>query len=227
MPYYSGKRFFDDINYCTSVLKKTFIALNNPAERYSTWFDLYSPMLLKQNMVAAAALGCGGFGFWPNDMLPGSYFQAVSEAFSDIAFAENFYLKGKRRDNTLKIEPADLSVYRQSNCAVTIPYGASEIKHTIHEHNGEKLITVFNYSPLDSILKITLDAPCSVSTVEGKFFTSNGKIVLKDSFLCEIPARGYGQFKLSPAPAAGSGTLPQETIRKKLDAKLQARGDIG
>lgn len=224
MAYYSGKRFFDDIAFCTSVLKKPFIALNNPAERYSNWFDLYSPMQLKQNMIAAAALGCGGFGFWPNDMLPGSYFYAISQAFSEIAFAEPFYKMGKRCDDSLKIEPQDLYTFTQNGVSVTLPYSRSEIKHTVHEYNGKKLLTVLNYSPLESFLQVSLDQPSTVTTPEGKQLSRNGKTVLENSFLCRIPAMGCGIYRIGKNGKAVAAE-DQKELQQALNEKLRKRGE--
>lgn len=225
MAYYSGKRFFEDISYCRSVLKKPFIALNNPAERYSTWFDLYSPMQLKQNLIASAALGCSSFGFWPNDMLPGSYFQAISQAFSEIAFAEKFYRDGKRCDDSMKIEPLDLYSFEKNKIAVSLPYGISEIKHTIHELDGEKLVTILNYSPMESFLKVHLSSPAAVTMPNGKILSRDGNAKLKDHFLCRIPPMGCGIYRIS-ANAGGKEQEKEEKIRDALKAKLAKRGKL-
>ena len=219
MAYHAGTAFFDQVNFCTSILKKPFIALNNPAERYSNWFDRYTPRLLKQNIIASAALKCGGFGFWPNDMLTGAYFHAVSEAFADVARCEKFYREGKRDDKALKVAPAVREIFQVGGNPVAPPREYGTLKQTVHELDGEKLLTILNYSPHPVVVKVTLPEPCGVSDLEGRALVRNGERTLKGAFLAEIPADGYAIYKLGKV--SDGDAVPQEPLEAKVARQVK------
>ena len=214
MTYHAGTAFFDQVKFCTSILKKPFIALNNPAERYSNWFDRYTPRLLKQNIIASAALKCGGFGFWPNDMLTGAYFHAVSEAFADVARAEKFYREGKRADKAVKVAPAVCEVFTVGKDTVAPPTEMRDLKWLVHELDGERLLTILNYSPHAVVVKVTLPEPCGVTDLDGRALSCNGERTLKDAFLAEIPADGYAIYKLGKV--VDGDAVPQEPLEAKV-----------
>ena len=214
MAYHVGTAFFDQVNFCTSILGKPFIALNNPAERYSDWFDRYTPMLLKQNIIASAALKCGGFGFWPNDMLTGAYFHAVSEAFADVARCEKFYRFGRRDDKAVKVAPAVREIFRVGRDPVAPPTVTRTLKHVVHELDGERLLTILNYSPHAVIVKVTLPESCGVTDLAGRALTRNGERMLTGSFLAEIPADGCAIYKLGKV--SDGEALPQEPLEAKV-----------
>lgn len=223
MSYHSGLTFFSMVDFCTSILKKPFIALNNPAERYSNWFDRYTPRKIKQNIVAAAALRCGGFGFWPNDMLTGSYFVAVSGAFADVARAEKFYRDGKRISaGQYKVAPAARPAVEVDGQSVFPATMIRDIRCVVHELDGERLLTILNYSPHPGIVEVELPEPRAVSRLGEGTLSRGGEKVLSGSFLAELPADGYALYRLAPAPAEDEKELPQEPLEVRVREQRRA-----
>ena len=226
MSYNAGLSFFRQVDFCTSILKKPFIALNNPAERYSNWFDRYTPRKIKQNIVASAALRCGGFGFWPNDMLTGSYFIAVSEAFADVARVEKFYRDGKRISaKEYRVAPAVRPSVEVDGRSVFPATMIRDIRCIVHELDGERLLTILNYSPHPCIVKVELPEPRAVSKPGAGTLGRGGKKVLSGSFLADLSSDGYALYRLAPAPAEDAKELPQEPLEARVREQQRALGD--
>ena len=107
MPYYAGARFFDDVAFNISSVKKPFYPLIDPAEKLESFYAQYTPEKVLQNILAVAAVGGIGIGFWPDDAFVSDYFKAISDGFGMIAENEDFYFKGKRVEKEFTFQPVN------------------------------------------------------------------------------------------------------------------------
>ena len=144
MPYYTGTRFFDDIDYNVKNLKKPNFPIHYPSYTQPA-FD-YTPERLLQNLVGSAAAGCIGAGLGEGDILSGSYHQVLARAFSMISRAEKYYFHGKRCDEEIKIAPKNaISRKLASGQTITSPDFSQVIRYIAHKLDGKYLVTVLNF----------------------------------------------------------------------------------
>ncbi len=202
MPYYCGKAFFDDVRFNVENLKKPFFPLIDPSERLAYFFDKYTASGVTQNIVAAAALGSVGIGFWPDEALPGEYFNAIASGFATVSEFEQFYRKGERADSSVRVIPRNACVYHVEGDdgkprTITLPDFARDLRFTVHRLNGEALLTCFNYNGKSSV----------IAEVSGSVFPRN--------FLLEIPPSGV--------VAATLRNLPDQNALKEKLARCTAR----
>jgi hypothetical protein len=182
MPYYTGKRFFDDVQFNIKSLKKPFFPLIDPAETLYSFYSQYTPDKVRQNILAIAALGGIGIGFWPNDAFTADYFQAISNGFSMIAENEDFYFDGKRCEDEFSFIPVNAVVKKLGTVdgnarSLYFPDFPRVLRKTVHRLNGDYLFTVFNYHEyLPMLLKIQGNSHC---------------------FFAEIPPNGVKVFRAS------------------------------
>ena len=197
MPYYTGTRFFDDIEYNVKNLKKPNCPIHYPSYTQPA-FD-YTPARLVQNLVGSAAAGCVGAGLGEGDILSGSYHLALAKAFSMISRAEKYYFHGQRCDGEIKITPKNaISRKLASGQTITSPDFSQVIRYTAHKLNGKYLITLLNYHQ---------DLPL-IAEVSGKDFKP---------VLVKVAPEGCEQV--------GTGLIsPQEPLRQEI-AAYSAGGD--
>ena len=161
MPYYTGVKFFDDVRFNLENLKKDVFIWIDPAERLLSFFQQYTPEKVRQNILAAAALGAKGFGFWPNEAFGGEYFQVIASAFEEIAEYEDFYRKGKRADGKFRFTPLNAASHEITGedgrkISMTFPDFSRVIRTTVHRHQGKYLFTILNCHPKEAaILEIS------------------------------------------------------------------------
>lgn len=182
MPYYSGTRFFDDVEYNIANLKKPFFPMIDPAENLISFYQQYNPAKVKQNILAAAALGAQGLGFWPNDALSANYLKAISEAYAMVSKAEEFYFSGKRCDNDFIFEPVNSMVKEVENTngrkvKLYFPDFPRFLRKTVHQLGSDYLFTCFNYH----------DTQAMLLSIRGR----------GGNRLIEIPPQGVVQYRLS------------------------------
>ncbi|MBR7121435.1 MAG: hypothetical protein IKC94_04255, partial [Lentisphaeria bacterium] len=182
MPYYSGPRFFDDVAFNIDQLEKPFFPLIDPAENIASFYHQYNPAKVRQNILAAAALGAKGIGFWPNDALSADYFRAISEAYSMVSAAEEFYFAGKRCDEEFTFEPANAMIKEVENeqgqkVKLYFPDFPRFLRTTVHQLGTDYLFTCFNYHDSQAVLL----------RIKG-----HGEMRL-----IEIPPQGVTQYRLS------------------------------
>ena len=88
MPYYQGVRWYDDLAFNRKSLKTPNYPLIDPSENMEMFYSRYTPEGVVMNMVAAAAQGARGIGFWPGDNFDGKYLHAIAEGSGMIADGE-------------------------------------------------------------------------------------------------------------------------------------------
>ncbi len=198
MPYYAGVQYFDDVKVNVDSLRKPFLPMINPGEPSRVYFRRYSVPKIIQNIVATAALGAAGIGFWPGDYFPAEYFQAVATSFSSISRFEGFYRQGSKNDAAWQICPVNVlrkDTVNQDGEKITLefPNFHPVLRHTIHNWQDEDLFTLFNYDTSQSIIVEILGE--------------------NQRLLAEIPPEGVLTFLRSAPPE-------QKILQQKLDAFL-------
>ena len=153
MPYYTGIRYFDDLAYCIGKLRKPYLPLIDPAERMLSFYRQYSGPKIEQNIVATAALGGIGIGFWPDDVMPGEYYHAIAGGFEKVSKAEPYYFEGKRCDKGIAVKPKN-AVSRElpNGKQITYPDFSQSLRFTAHKLNGKYLVTLFNYDETKELI---------------------------------------------------------------------------
>lgn len=227
MPYYSGTRYFDDIRHNTAALRKPVIPLNDPAEMSKRFFDQYTPDKVCQNIAASAALGCRGWGLWPDLTLSGRYFQSIRDAWSLVAQAEDFYFKGRRCDSQVKIHfkntvEQEFPYGKNEKRKVSFPDYSADLRYTLHEKDGEYLLTVFNYHDtrtmfIEPRFAGKIPAGAVLSEIDGVNYGAYGpgRITVK------IPPAGVKALKLGKT-AASVQPADSARIRRELEADIRS-----
>lgn len=239
MPYYSGLRFYNDLKFNLEVLKKPYFPLIDPAEDMEYFYSQYTPEKVGQNIIAAAALGCEGIGFWPEDIFDGRYLTAISSAYSQLTYAEDFYYSKRCKKETYKWEAVNVSktnIENSDGSALTmeIPDFAENVKTIMHENNGKYLITLLNYDSANAaIIKFSIPGlPPSdyvVKDIKTEEIYMEGKNnlsveTIRNGFLIEIPPDGIKLISVTRTDC-----LSQESLKEKLKeaiSKIGSQADI-
>lgn len=239
MPYYEGLQFYDDMKLNMASLKKANIPLVDPTEMDEMFYIRYTPEGVAQNIIASAALGCKGFGFWPFDFFDGRYLEPVSRAFASVSKAEDYYFSDEKVSD---LSAGAVNIYSQEftdegrKITATFPDFAETLKIHFNQKGTARLVTLINYNKkFAAIAKIQMSSADDVeynmteldsgkihSSEKGKS-TISGK-ALKEGVLTEIPAGSYKVVELSPRIAATGiknqeEVILQETLRTKLTAE--------
>ncbi len=201
MPYYSGTRYFDDMAYNVQSFRKPYFPLVDPAERLLSFYQQYTPLKLRQNLLATAALGGVGFGLWPDNALTGEYYQELLLGYGMISRAEPFYTSGKRCEYRFVFTPKNTlekEVKADSGEKVRIhfPDFSRSIRTVAHSLDSRIFFTFFNYDEKQAV----------ILQVSGKD--------LKKEFLVKVPANGV--------ITVDTGSLPDQKLLQKELAEFQA-----
>jgi hypothetical protein len=228
MPYYEGIRFYRNIEYNNKILKTPAFPLIDPSENMEMYYRRYTPQGVLMNMLATAALGCKGIGFWPDDSFDGRYLSKIAEGVRLIARGEDYY-SSAREDATISIQPLNTSqktfVDNGVKFNLTFPDLKANLEKTVHRSNDNYLLTVFNYDDKN-------DALIKILPIEGgKYYIReiNRDLLLSDAdsrkgFLAEVPKKSVRLFELRKTAFSGGEKLSQSILEKKLkDFKSKAR----
>ncbi|MBQ6352778.1 MAG: hypothetical protein IJJ28_05885, partial [Lentisphaeria bacterium] len=97
-----------------------------------------------------------------------------------------------------------------------------DLRCVVHELDGERLLTILNYSPNAGIVRVALPTPRAVSKLGAGALSKNGEKVLSGSFLAELPADGYALYRLGSAPSEEGTAIPQEPLEAEVEKQLRA-----
>ena len=226
MPYYAGIKFFDDVKFNILSLKKPFFPLIDPAECLLSFYRQYTPDKVRQNILAVAALGGKGIGFWPDDAFTGDYHKVISEAYAMISGHEDFYAAGERCEREYRFTPVNAVAGKITNengkeFTVYFPDFPRVLRTTVHRWNGEELFTLFNYhEQLPLLLEIRGNSRLYYAEIP-----PNGVVLLRSSDLRnqERLRRRAEEIRKKIAPDAGK--LPE--LRKGKSALEWCAGSQG
>ena len=159
MGYAIGSKFFDDISLNVKHQSKPVFPGQDPAEEYRAWYDIYTPAGIRQNVVAAAALGCMGLWYYPSDALSGKYLRAIAEGYSMVSNYEDIYFDGKRveKDYALTVKNAasrKVKGFDGKETMIFYPDFSGKLRFTAHEYKSRTLLTIFNYTDERLIIEV-------------------------------------------------------------------------
>ncbi|OQA86217.1 MAG: hypothetical protein BWY31_01420 [Lentisphaerae bacterium ADurb.Bin242] len=238
MPYITGVPFFEMMKLNISELKKPCFPLIDPSENMAMYYNRYTPEKVMQNIVATAALGGYGIGFWPADVFDGRYLHSIRDAYAAIAEVEPFYTgkgvtKPEVRFESKNVVKLDASDGGGNSTKISFPPLDRNIRVLGHWKGNDFLVTILNYNE-NSPAFLELAVPEVRSpyyqvedVLGGRFFLSDGKAPggkeVRDGFLAEVPSNGTLILRLtagnSPSVPAGNA-VDQKQIREKLGTLL-------
>lgn len=224
MPYYSGLPYFDDLAFNLKSLKTPQYPLIDPSENIEMFYSRYTPESVRVNMLATAALGAKGIGFWPGDNFDARYLHRIREAATQIARGENYY-SGKRCDSLAVLTPenaAEITIRDQDReVKALIPDFRSSLRHTLHETDGNYLLTVFNYHGSESVLlNVRLPRLEKPETFRVRDLNSNSLYAAanpREGFLAEVPSGDVLLLEITRDPITAGEIAGHLSLRKKLD----------
>ncbi len=235
MPYYSGLEFFKDIALNVKTLRTRNFPLINPAEEDKMFFTRYTPEKIKQNIIACAALGCVGFGFWPSDVLDARYLMQIKSAFSTVALAENYYF-AKRNDGIACVKTEkyfEMNIKDEGrDISVGLPVFNENLQWLAHQRDDDFLVTVFNYSDqYDAIVTMSIPGLANSNYTARELDADSllckdgddpiGNEEIKQGFLVEIPKNGVKVIEIARGPMTcqGERILQKEVSEALADTK--------
>ena len=221
MPYYQGVRWYDDLAFNQKQLKTPNFPLIDPSENMEMFYKRYTPDGVVMNMVAAAALGAKGIGFWPGDNFDGNYLRAVAAGCAMIAPYESYYAGGQC-DSTVRVEPVNTFQFQVEDggrkVRTTLPDFAPYLRFTVHKQGDSRLVTVFNYHSTETLLarislpELTPNKGWQAGGKAGKLTDVNAA----EGFLAEIPAGTVRQFEVTRNEIRTPVLLNAAELEKKL-----------
>ena len=234
MPYYTGIRYYDDIELNNKALKTPNFPLNDPAEMDIAFFSKYTPEKIKQNIIATASLGCKGFGFWPNDVLDGKYLQEIKNAYMLVAKAEEYYF-AKRNDAAVSVKPEiffEKTIADDGrNITLKFPDCSDALRWTVHEKDGNYLVTIINYVPNELILNLNAFSLGNNSytardiETDGLFYKDKNTLLgtddIRKGFMVNVPGNSLKVIEITKddIKVAADKTMAvyQDDMKLKLD----------
>lgn len=241
MPYYSGLQYYNNLELNMKYLKKPNFPLIDPAENAESFYFRYTPEKVKQNIIASAALGAAGIGFWPEDLFDGRYLVKISEAFDIVSCAESFYSSPRCAIKAFEWEPVNVikKTFKSDNNSdfeLQFPNLQEKVKVISHKNSEGYLITILNYEGTNTaILKLSLDETAAqwyqVTEVGSgnKIYTKNGSNFsgndLKQGILVSVSPDEVKAIKIASSltqkhSVSPDKTLPQEKLQEKLQTEL-------
>ena len=239
MIYYSGLAFYKDCALNVKLLNKPVFPLIDPAERLEMFHRRYTPPKVKQNIVAAAANGCMGLGFWPQDDLDGAYLTNIAEGAALVAQGEDYYF-AKRDDNYANVEIATVFNREFSDgdrsVKLSIPEFGENLQYNVHRNRADCLVSVFNYDETrDALVRIKIpslpDGPYRVTDLgTGEVYTDAARkslpaATIRSGFLAKVERNGVIVLEIA-AQGLGAQALPQTVFEKELAAMRSSHGDV-
>lgn len=209
MPYYSGLPFFRDVRLNAEKLKTPNFHLIDPAENDRMFFDRYTPEGVLQNIVICAAFAQRGIGFWPDEVLDGSYLAAIQKGFAAVGRAEKYYFDGRIRPDAAKVEvkkffTRTITDGRLSR-EVGLPEYGDDIPYLIHEKDGAVLATFFNFNKkYDAFARIETAALQPGVPVRELLENVSITGVSPDGVLVKIPRSGLALVEIGGTGNSGS-----------------------
>lgn len=222
MFYHQGSYFYDNIALNLAKIKTSTLPLVDPTERMEMYYRRYTPDGITLDMLAAAALGCPGFGFWPYDDFDARYLKAIIRGVNLIAPNEKFYCGGEDVSDKLKLDVLNRAEFEFTDGSlvkkVRLPDLDRNLRFRMHRSGGEYLLTVFNYgadNPLicEATIPELAGQGYRVYAVENALKLENAS---GDRFRFEVAPASAGLFRLTHRELPDMGTLPAGGVEKKL-----------
>jgi hypothetical protein len=197
MMYHGGARFVDNVvRTCRTLTKPTLVLTAAFYDAWSAESVVFSPAEVRQNLLAIAAAGGSGGGFYASfDHLDGAYLHAIQAAMAEIARAESWFRHGTHDDTAVRAEglPDRERLYRQDGRErlTRDPDWAPHLRHLAWRQADSLLAVVFNLHPSRAAavrLSVATAPPGAGLTVED---LSTGHCLARGS------ARAWGASELA------------------------------
>jgi len=208
MPYYEGVKYFDDVVFNGTNLKKPQFHLIDPSEKNQQFYSRYTPAGVLQNILVNAMNGCLGIGFWAGDAFDGAYLRNIAAGAQSIACVEDC-ISGARCDSELQVSPINASKIAVRNedgksLEIICPDISATLKSSLHrsEDGGSYAILLINYASKPAIVRIAVPGykPGTAeiaNALTGEKFEATGPEILQSGFLAEVPGKGAAVFKIN------------------------------
>ncbi|OQA88527.1 MAG: hypothetical protein BWY31_00391 [Lentisphaerae bacterium ADurb.Bin242] len=222
MFYHQGSYFYDNVALNLAKIKTPTFPLVDPTERMEMYYRRYTPDGITLDMLAAAALGCPGFGFWPYDDFDARYMKAILRGVNLIAPHENFYCGGQDVSGKLKLDVLNRAEFEFTDGPlvkkIRIPDLDSALRFRMHRSDGDYLLTVFNYdadNPLicEATIPELAGRDYRVYAVESALKLENAS---GERFRFEVAPFSVALFRLTPCERPVTGILPAAEVEKHL-----------
>jgi hypothetical protein len=223
MPYYSGLKFYETVELNNKLLKKKNFPLIDPSERIKSFFSRYDGPKIKQNIIAAAATGCVGLGFWPTDCLDADCLTGIADGFFAVKAAEECYFSS-RCDASLKTKVVNAFSKTIDDdgkkCVINYPNFKENLKVLLHRKNDEYVITALNYDPKNNaIVQAAIPEFAGngfriADAVSRKSFPGLTNADVRNGFLFSVPPEGAAVIKIGKVGFAAKGTVSQDELKK-------------
>lgn len=239
MPYFSRTNFFETMKLNIASLKKPCFPLIDPGEPCN--YGRYTPDSVIQNVIANAALGGQGIGFWQHDAVDGRLLHAFAKAFSLISRTEKWYCGGKPLpDGSITAECLNVLRFETKNASgknifFVLPPLDRNVRALLHRTEDGFLATVFNFNEKEPVvLRVKIPGASAsaysvLDLVTGKELSSSGMTLegasIRNGFLLELPPDGLAVLKLTPAKngCKVENGLEQKDIEEHLKTFLRQK----
>lgn len=234
---YIDKNAFDLIDVNVKNLAKDYWVLG-AIDRAGTYLGpkhVITPEQARMLILAAAASGAKGAGFYPGLYIDGKFILAIDQAMFEIAAVEKLLMEGKRIDSEINALP--LPYYSKKiqtgNRILEIvrPVWKDFFGYRAHALNNIKLLSLFNYSPeTKAFVKISTLVPAGKYTIldpviNKKIIPSSGENSWNASdiaagFIYAVPPRDVRFLLIRPVEDKDAN-LPVSGYSKKIEAEFE------
>ncbi len=207
MSYYQGTKFFDHSSATVKHTKKPVQILIDPAEMYRHFYERYTPKSLYQSIIAAAAMGADGIGFYPYESYDARHLQAIADGFAAVEPVDEIYRKGEDITASCSVVPAnsiqlELAGADGKTEKVTLPELTKNIRFRVHKLGSRYAVTLLNYHDKQEVcFRVTVPGFCK----DALFF---------------VPANGAAVFETLPDQAAAHTALNRMLSKLKQETNL-------
>jgi hypothetical protein len=243
--HYNKKEAFDLIDVNVKALKKDVymtpsISRAGPIHgSYTSRSETVDPWFMRLKILGAAASGAKGISIYPGHQVDGLFFVEIDRAMAEIAVNEEFYLQGKRCDDSFKAEGLPLSKrtleIEGKPVTSTHPQWEQHLGLRGHVFGGGFLLTAINFHDLyDCFVRVTppeLAGEVLVCDPTRKlvYTDPDGNLAwqaekLRQGFMVKIAKRDAAFIRLgSPDEAAAEWTrVTQEEIARDYETACNA-----
>ena len=244
--HYLDKEAFDMIEVNAKNLAKEYWVLGaiDRSGSYLNAKEVISPAQARMLILAAAASGGKGAGFYPGLHIDGTFFIAIDRAMAEIAVLEDFFMKGKRSEDKIRVDPLPYFAKKiqagGKEIEIVRPQWKDFFGHRGHDLEGGRLVSLFNYAPdKKAFVKVSTQMPEGKYTVlepiSGKRFVPRAGKDFWDAaevaggFICDVPARDVRFLVVRPF-AEKDSSIPlwgsSEDFLKEFEKEKKAFADV-
>ena len=193
MSYNQTTAFFDQTAATVKYTKKPVLVLVDPNEIRKDFYRLYTPRSLRQSIVAAAAMGAKGIGFYPYESYDGTYLQGIADGYADLLPVEDILMKGEDITAQSRIEPVNVITLEMTGAdgkpaKVKLPELNSKLRCRVHRLGKRCAVTLLNYYEKEPVI-VKINVPGFYRDILAEVMPGTAKIVHSVSGQQELQAK--------------------------------------